>query len=68
MNIVWGGLAIGSQPADEDHPYGHGTAEALATAAVSFMLLGAAFGIAYEAIQEIRTPHLVPRRGRWRCS
>jgi cation diffusion facilitator family transporter len=58
--IVWGGLAIGSQPADEDHPYGHGKAEALATAAVSFMLLGAALGIAYEAIQEIRTPHLVP--------
>jgi cation diffusion facilitator family transporter len=58
--IVWGGLAIGAQPADEDHPYGHGKAEALATATVSFMLLGAAIGIAYEAIQEIRTPHLVP--------
>lgn len=58
--IVWGGLAIGSQPADEDHPYGHGRAEALATAVVSFMLLGAAIGIAYQAIREIRTPHLVP--------
>jgi cation diffusion facilitator family transporter len=58
--IVWGGLAIGAQPADEDHPYGHGRAEALATAVVSFMLLGAAIGIAYQAIREIRTPHLVP--------
>ena len=58
--IVWGGLAIGAQPADEDHPYGHGKAEALATAAVSFMLLGAAVGIAFEAVREIRTPHLVP--------
>src|SRR5215203_7535853 len=45
--IVWGGLPIGAQPADEDHPYGHGKAEALATAAVSFMLLAAAIGIAY---------------------
>jgi cation diffusion facilitator family transporter len=58
--IVWGGLAIGAQPADEDHPYGHGKAEALATAVVSFMLLGAAAGIAVEAVREIRTPHLVP--------
>jgi cation diffusion facilitator family transporter len=58
--IVWGGLHIGAQPADEDHPYGHGKAEALATAVVSFMLLGAAVGIAFEAIREIRTPHKAP--------
>ena len=58
--IVWGGLAIGAQPADEEHPYGHGRAEALATAIVSFMLLGAAIGITYQAIREIRTPHRVP--------
>ena len=58
--IVWGGLAIGAQPADEDHPYGHGKAEALATAVVSFMLLGASTGIAFEAVREIRTPHHVP--------
>jgi cation diffusion facilitator family transporter len=58
--IVWGGLHIGAQPADEDHPYGHGKAEALATAVVSFMLLGAAVGIAFEAVREIRTPHKAP--------
>jgi cation diffusion facilitator family transporter len=58
--IVWGGVAIGAQPADEDHPYGHGKAEALATAVVSFMLLGAAAGIAVEAVREIRTPHRAP--------
>lgn len=55
--IVWGGIVIGAQPADDDHPYGHGKAEALAAAVVSIMLLGAAAGIAYEAIREIRTPH-----------
>ncbi|HEY4306315.1 MAG TPA: cation diffusion facilitator family transporter [Gemmatimonadaceae bacterium] len=55
--IVWGGLTIGAQPADDDHPFGHGKAEALAAATVSMMLLGAAVGIAYEAIKEIRTPH-----------
>jgi cation diffusion facilitator family transporter len=58
--IVWGGVAIGAQPADEDHPYGHGKAEALATAVVSFMLLAAAAGIAVEAVREIRTPHRAP--------
>jgi cation diffusion facilitator family transporter len=55
--IVWGGLTIGAQPADEDHPFGHGKAEALAAAVVSIMLLGAALGIAYEAVRGIRTPH-----------
>lgn len=58
--IVWGGLAIASQPADEDHPYGHGKAEALATAVVSLMLLAAAFGIVVEAVREILTPHHAP--------
>jgi cation diffusion facilitator family transporter len=58
--IVWGGIAIAAQPADDDHPYGHGKAEALAASVVSIMLLGAAVGIAYEAIREIRTPHEYP--------
>jgi cation diffusion facilitator family transporter len=58
--VVWGGLAIAALPADEDHPYGHGKAESLAAAAVALMMLGAAVGIAIEAIQEIRTPHGPP--------
>ena len=58
--IVWSGLTIAAQPPDEDHPYGHGKAEALAASVVSLMLLAAAFGIAVEAIREIRTPHRTP--------
>jgi cation diffusion facilitator family transporter len=58
--IVWGGLAIAAQPADDDHPYGHGKAESLAGAAVALMLLGAAIGIALEAIREIRYPRGAP--------
>ncbi len=58
--IVWGGLAIAAQPADDDHPYGHGKAEALASAAVSLLMLGAAVGIAIEAARQIRAPHAVP--------
>ena len=58
--IVWGGLHVAALPADEDHPFGHGKAEALAATVVSLMLLGAAAGIAIEAIKEIRTPHSTP--------
>lgn len=58
--IVWGGLHIAAQPADDDHPYGHGKAEPLAAAVVSLLLLGAALGIAVVAIREIRTPHQAP--------
>jgi len=58
--IVWGGLHVSAQPADASHPYGHGKAEALATAAVSLMLLGAAIGIVIAAVREIMTPHHVP--------
>ena len=58
--IVWGGVALGAQPADEDHPYGHGKAESLAAAAVSAILLLAAIGIVVQAVQEIRVPHRFP--------
>jgi cation diffusion facilitator family transporter len=58
--IVWGGLRISAQPADEEHPYGHGKAEALAGAVVAVMMLGAAIGITVEAIRQIRTPHSPP--------
>ena len=58
--IVWGGLHIAAQPADDDHPYGHGKAEPLAAAVVALLLLGAALGIAVVAIREIRTPHRAP--------
>jgi cation diffusion facilitator family transporter len=58
--IVWAGLRITTRPADEEYPYGYGKAEALATAVVSLMLIGAALGIAAAAITEIRTPHHAP--------
>jgi cation diffusion facilitator family transporter len=58
--IVWGGIAVGARPADDDHPYGHGKAESVAAAVVSFMLLVAGLFIANQAIKEIRTPHEFP--------
>lgn len=58
--VVWGGLRIAAREPDEDYPFGYGKAEALAGAIVSVMVLGAAAGIAWEAVKEIRTPHHAP--------
>jgi cation diffusion facilitator family transporter len=58
--VVWGGLRLAAREADEDYPFGYGKAEPLAAAVVALMLLGAAAGIAVEAIREIRTPHHTP--------
>lgn len=58
--IAWCGFAIGSRPADDNHPYGHGKAEPLAALAVAVMLCFAAMGIAWEAVHAMRTPHDAP--------
>lgn len=58
--VVWGGLQLAARDADEEYPFGYGKAEALATIVVSMMLIGAAVGIAVEAVREIRTPHHAP--------
>lgn len=58
--IVWSGLRIASRQADDEYPFGYGKAEPLAAAVVGLMLIGAALGIAVEAIREIHTPHHAP--------
>jgi cation diffusion facilitator family transporter len=49
--IVWRGLVVSAEPADPEHPYGHGKAEPLAAASVSLMLLLAGIGVLAGAIQ-----------------
>ncbi len=58
--VVWGGLRVAVIPADENHPYGHGKAESLASITVSMLLLGAALLIAVQSVREIMTPHQAP--------
>jgi cation diffusion facilitator family transporter len=58
--IVWGGLHIAGRKPDDEFPFGYGKAESVAAAIVSLMLLGAATGIAIEAVREILTPHHAP--------
>jgi cation diffusion facilitator family transporter len=58
--IVWRAVVVAAEPADEDHPYGHGKAEPLAAALVSTMLLVAAGWIAVQAFRGIAHPHPAP--------
>jgi cation diffusion facilitator family transporter len=51
--IVWRGLTLAAEPADREHPYGHGKAEPLAAAFVSILLLVAAVGIIANAGPEL---------------
>lgn len=58
--VIWGGLHIGAKPADPEHPYGHGKAEALAAFIVAAMVGAAGIGIAIKATYEIITPSHSP--------
>jgi cation diffusion facilitator family transporter len=58
--VVWRGLVVAAEPADEDHPYGHGKAEPIAAATISFTLLLAAAWIAVAAIHESFLPQSRP--------
>jgi len=58
--VVWRALVVAAEPADEDHPYGHGKAEPIAAAIVSAMLLLAAVSIAVQAFGGIGHPRSAP--------
>lgn len=55
------GLRVSTRPADDNHPYGHGKAEAVVTFAVVTFLLFSAVIIAIQSIENIRTPHESPK-------
>lgn len=59
--LVLFGLKYAKRPADENHPYGHGKIEPLITFLVVAFLVTSATIIAYESIQNIQTPHKVPK-------
>jgi cation diffusion facilitator family transporter len=58
--VVWRGLVVAAAPADQEHPYGHGKAEAIAAAIVAGMLLAAALSIILEAASALFTPPARP--------
>jgi cation diffusion facilitator family transporter len=60
--LVLIGIKYSNKPADENHPYGHGRAEALITFIVVGFLITSATIIAYESILNIQTPHELPEK------
>lgn len=59
--LVLLGLRYAAKPADDNHPYGHGKAEPLFTFLVVGFLIVSATIIAYESIDNINTPHKIPK-------
>ena len=59
--LVLFGIKYSNKPADENHPYGHGRAEPLITFLVVGFLIISATIIAYESINNIGTPHELPK-------
>ncbi|MBN4071807.1 cation transporter [bacterium AH-315-F18] len=62
--IVYIGVRIGEQPADEDHHFGHGNAEILAATLVSGMLMATGLFLAFEAGRVVYAGTVVPGN-RW---
>jgi len=59
--LLWMGLRWSAKPADDNHPYGHGKAEALVAIGIALALCGAALLIAIESIHNISVPHASPK-------
>lgn len=59
--LVLMGMKYSARPADENHPYGHGKAEPLVTFLVVGFLIFSAVTIARQSIENIQTPHELPK-------
>lgn len=61
--VVLLAMKHGSREADEEHPYGHGRIETLATIALGVALIGVAAGIAWDAALRLLHPELLMHPG-----
>ena len=59
--LTWIGYHWSLRPPDEKHPFGHGKIESLTGIFSGVVLLGAASGIVWMSVREIRVPQAVPK-------
>jgi len=58
--VVLFGLWVAQKPADEEHPYGHTRAEAVAGANVAMIIIVSALFMGWEALQRFTAAHSLP--------
>ena len=59
--IIYMGLRISAKPSDEDHPFGHGKVEpVISFLVVLFLIISAGF-IAFQAINNLQSPQVMPK-------
>jgi cation diffusion facilitator family transporter len=59
-SILWIGLQLAAQPADEDHPYGHGRYETLAGQAIGVFLMASGVLLAWQSWLRLAEQHSTP--------
>ncbi|MBS4029994.1 MAG: cation transporter [Clostridiales bacterium] len=59
--VVYVGIRVASRPADEDHPYGHGKAESIASKIVAILVILAGLNIGFFSLRTLFRPeHSAP--------
>lgn len=58
--IVLFALRVAQQPPDDEHPYGHTRAEAIAASNVALLVIVSAVFVAWEAFQRMGSAHAIP--------
>jgi cation diffusion facilitator family transporter len=58
--VVLYAIRVAQAPADEEHPYGHTRAEAVAASNVAILLIVSALLVGWEAIERLNVPHEIP--------
>src|SRR5579862_7380083 len=62
-SVTFVGVRYALRPADRDHRYGHGKAEAVAAFVQALLLAGAALGLGAESIQRLFAPQPLNQTG-----
>jgi cation diffusion facilitator family transporter len=58
--LIWAGFQWAARPPDENHPYGHGKAEAVSGLLTALVVVGTGVGVGWHAVTEIRDPQRLP--------
>ena len=58
--VVIYGLNVAQRPPDDEHPYGHTKAEAIAGSNVALLIILSAAFVGYEALLQMSRPHSIP--------